>query len=45
MQGNKTILLNVDDNNSEREFVYDYSFWSHDGFTTLDNGVLIPTNA
>jgi len=31
MKGNTTILVNPE-NNTKRDFTFDYSFWSHDGF-------------
>ena len=28
----------------ERTFTFDYSFWSHDGFRTDENGIFVPTS-
>ena len=28
----------------ERTFTFDYSFWSHDGFRTDENGIYVPTS-
>lgn len=39
MNGPQTVL--VDDNDQDRPFTFDYSFWSHDGFKNLDNGVSV----
>jgi hypothetical protein len=36
MQGNKTILLN--EGKAPKDFAFDYSFWSHDQFTSDSNG-------
>ena len=33
MEGQKTILIDPNTNET-REFAFDHSFWSHDGFTT-----------
>ena len=33
MKGNNTVLY--DENNNERKFTFDYSFWSHDNFETM----------
>jgi hypothetical protein len=30
---------------SERPFTFDYSFWSHDGFSINDDGVAVATDA
>mmetsp|Transcript_59294 Transcript_59294/g.94120 ORF Transcript_59294/g.94120 Transcript_59294/m.94120 type:complete len:1093 (+) Transcript_59294:45-3323(+) len=38
MDGIKTILLPVVDGEEPRTFVFDASFWSHDGFENDDNG-------
>ena len=27
---------------SKREFTFDYSFWSHDSFRALENGLMVP---
>ena len=42
MEDNKTILK--DSNNESRDFIYDYSFWSHDGFHINENGLIISDN-
>ena len=36
MEGVKTTIINPD-TEEEKEFAFDYSFWSHDGFDTLDD--------
>jgi kinesin family protein 13 len=38
MVGNTTRLLDVDDPKRNRDFAFDYSFWSHDGFEPDANG-------
>jgi len=37
MEGPMTILINPEDQ-KERPFTFDYSFWSHDGFENDENG-------
>jgi len=37
MEGNKTIIKHLE-KGSKKDFAFDYSFWSHDGFEILDNG-------
>ena len=43
MQDNTTVL--VDEDGSERTFTFDYSFWSHDGFETADDGMYQRTSS
>jgi hypothetical protein len=38
MVGNTTRLLDLDDSKRNRDFAFDYSFWSHDEFTTNEAG-------
>ena len=38
MNGNTTTLFDPDDPEKKREFTFDYSFWSHDGFVTRPDG-------
>ena len=38
--GNQTIIK--DELGREKKFTFDHSFWSHDGFRTLENGYLEP---
>ncbi len=42
MKGNQTILTNK--NGKTRNFAFDYSFWSHNGYKTCESGLLIQTN-
>lgn len=45
MKGNSTTITDYDsgDNkNNSRTFTFDYSFWSHDGYTADDAGYLSP---
>ena len=37
MKGPVTTLINPEDQ-QEKEFAFDYSYWSHDGFETDDTG-------
>ena len=41
MQGNRTTLLYLDDNDRDKDFYFDYSFWSHDGFIIKPDGIVI----
>lgn len=40
MNGPTTTI--VDDEGTPRDFAFDYSFWSHDGFRTRDDGYCEP---
>ncbi len=40
MAGNTTRLLDLDDPKKNRDFTFDYSFWSHDGFEQEPSGYL-----
>ena len=42
MTGNTTVL--VSDSGAKRQFTFDHSFWSHDGFKTLKDGTLAPAD-
>ena len=42
MKGNMTVLKNLESKDDKREFSFDFSFWSHDGFNTLPNGYFEP---
>ena len=44
MDGNKTILKNTY-KNIIKDFAFDYSFWSHDEFKTLENGYFKGTSS
>lgn len=44
MEGNKTIVSNPEKKIS-KDFAFDYSFWSHDQFTTLENGYFKGTSS
>ena len=28
----------------KKEFTFDYSFWSHDGFDTKEDGLMVPSD-
>eukprot|EP00730_Choanoeca_flexa_P004716 TRINITY_DN11781_c0_g1_i2.p1 TRINITY_DN11781_c0_g1~~TRINITY_DN11781_c0_g1_i2.p1 ORF type:complete len:975 (+),score=271.67 TRINITY_DN11781_c0_g1_i2:494-3418(+) len=43
MSGNSTTITDPEDN-SEKVFAFDYSYWSHDGFEEQENGYLAPTD-
>ena len=42
MNGSKTSIL--DEDGKPRDFSFDYSFWSHDGFNTREDGFMIKTD-
>jgi hypothetical protein len=45
MDGTSTCIYNPNDANPEenqRDFTFDYSFWSHDGFKMDENNIAIP---
>jgi len=40
MKDNRTTIKNFDGQGEKsKDFFFDYSFWSHDGFKTLPDGV------
>ena len=41
MPGNNQTKI-LDDTGKEKTFTFDHSFWSHDGFRTLENGYMEP---
>ena len=41
MPGNNQTKI-IDDTGKEKTFTFDHSFWSHDGFRTLENGYMEP---
>ena len=41
MMGNRTTLKNLEDPERDKDFYYDYSFWSHDGFRMDEEGTVI----
>lgn len=42
MQGNKTTLLCLEDPKKNRDFSFDFSFWSHSGFEIDETGLSVP---
>ena len=42
MVGNTTRLLDLEDSKRNRDFAFDYSFWSHDEFITNEAGYFEP---
>lgn len=42
---NAVTITDPSDHGKRHKFTYDYSFWSHDDFTTADDGLLVPTSA
>ena len=46
MQGNSTYISDPAAPDQEpRKFAFDFSYWSHDGFTELEDGYLSPTES
>ena len=41
MPGNNQTKI-IDDTGKDKTFTFDHSFWSHDGFRTLENGYMEP---
>ncbi len=45
MKDNTTVVYeNKQKNKKQHYFTFDYSFWSHDGFQTREDGLMIPTS-
>ena len=42
MSGNSTYITDPNDGGEPKMFTFDYSYWSHDGFTEEQNGYLSP---
>jgi hypothetical protein len=42
MKGKTTYLKHPEDPKKDKDFAFDFSFWSHDGFTTNEEGLSIP---
>lgn len=42
MVGNKTTLMDLSNPANDRDFVFDHSFWSHDGYGIKGDGVYYP---
>ena len=46
MNGNATSLKNPQNMSEKgREFFFDYSYWSHDGFKEISDGYMEPDNS
>ena len=44
LQNGPTTTIFDPNTGDERPFTFDYSFWSHDQFTTDENGFMVPTS-
>eukprot|EP00002_Diphylleia_rotans_P029124 TRINITY_DN5913_c0_g1_i5.p1 TRINITY_DN5913_c0_g1~~TRINITY_DN5913_c0_g1_i5.p1 ORF type:complete len:883 (-),score=215.53 TRINITY_DN5913_c0_g1_i5:75-2723(-) len=44
MNGASTIITNPN-NNEDKTFTFDFSYWSHDDFDTQPDGLMVPTSA
>ena len=42
MTDTETTVIDTADSQAMRRFTFDFSFWSHDGFDTLQNGYQKP---
>lgn len=42
MTDTETIVTDILDSQDERKYTFDYSFWSHDGYGTRDDGYTYP---
>jgi len=42
MTDTETKITDMLDSQEEKKFTFDFSFWSHDGFKTLENGYTEP---
>ena len=38
-------MIDLDDPKRNRDFTFDYSFWSYDQFITNENGFNVPKNS
>lgn len=46
MEGQSTTITNPEDPAAEpKKFTFDFSYWSHDGFSTDAAGVMVPTSS
>ncbi len=41
MSGNQTKVTHLDDPSRSKDFSFDFSFWSHDGYKVDKNGYVI----
>jgi len=39
----QTIAKDINGTGEEKRFTFDYSFWSHDGYDTREDGYTYPT--
>ena len=44
MKGATTILKVLEDPKKDKPFAFDFSFWSHDGFDTDEDGMNTPSS-
>jgi len=42
MTDTETIVTDILDTQEEKKYTFDFSFWSHDGYKTLENGYTEP---
>ncbi|CAH8641302.1 unnamed protein product [Heterobilharzia americana] len=42
MNGCTTVIKNPENQKDTKQFTFDHSYWSHDGFKTQPDGVLVP---
>ena len=41
MKGSTTILKSLDDPKKDKDFTFDFSFWSHDQFKINEDGMVV----
>jgi hypothetical protein len=41
MRGNRTTIKNLEEPDRDKDFYFDFSFWSHDGFIERPDGFVI----
>lgn len=44
MMENTTTIKDPEGKYPEKKYTFDFSYWSHDGFSEQENGYLIPEN-
>lgn len=44
MKGNVTYITDPSNKGNKKDFTFDYSYWSHDGFKEEKDGYLVPTD-
>ncbi len=45
MDGNTTTIVEPSGSKESKTFAFDYSYWSHDGYDTDENGAYVPSSS